>query len=131
MRGLLDKFYRNIENSSYNKKEKICEKIYKKIFDNLKSELALKIEALAKIDLFDKQTSNDSEDYNFVGRRSTDSNDKNNQNLPKVLKPSQYNVIRNTYVQSLNPKDREFGTKFSQTQIFINYFEDIRMKKLI
>jgi hypothetical protein len=89
-----------------------CEKIYKKIFDSLKSEIAFKIEKIAKQDIFKLEV-----------------NESNAKKESSILNTNQYDQVRQMFEKSLNMKDLSFGKAFSQTQLFLNYFEDMRVRK--
>ena len=114
--------------------------------------MASKIEELSKVDLFEKEVFNkidlninknieearesqvkinsniESYSKSELNRDSRSSNQTYN-NI-NVLKPAQYNIIRSAFEKSLNEKDKSFGKSFSHTQLFLNYFEDLRVKKL-
>jgi hypothetical protein len=47
----------------------------------------------------------------------------------KILKHSEYNVIKSTFEKALNEKDKSFSKVFSQTQLFMSYFEEVRLRK--
>lgn len=104
-----------------NEYEKTCERIFKKIYDNLRSELSNKIEMITKLDLFDKE--------NIVDDDNLSINSNSSVKNTNVLKPSQYTVIKSVYIDSLNDLDKSFGKYFVDTQLFLNYFEDIRVRK--
>jgi hypothetical protein len=105
--------------------DKVCEKIYKKVFETLRSELACKIEIKAKEELMRTiQHSNTSED----------GEDQTNEHLHKHshslynVRPSHYQLMKSNFVESLNENDKSFGKTFCQTQLFLNYDEDFKSK---
>jgi hypothetical protein len=91
----------------------ICKKIYKKVFEHLKSELSKKIEDIAKENSFSKSRS--------------DSNLKND--IP-LLNHSEINEIKSLFLNYLNEKDKLFGKTFVNTQLFLNRYEKIRQGML-
>lgn len=98
-------------NEEYNK---TCEKIYKKIRENLKSELVDRMEEITKIDLYNKDKEEESDNKSELN------------SISSYSRPSQYNFIRRKYLDFMNEKDKSFGQLFTHTQLFINYFEDLR-----
>jgi hypothetical protein len=140
---------------SMNKKNKdddgrIYERVYKRIYDNLKSEIASKIDQIARVKLFsiseegenskklqpDQEKKLENNNEFMKDSKSCNNNcefdlkpslDAHNETLNKVLSPSEYNVIKSTFDNSLSEKDKSFGKVFSQTQLFMNYFEEVRL----
>lgn len=76
-------------------------KIYLRIYESLRSELAYKIEESVKCHL--KQES-----------------------FEKKISDDEYSNIKNTFMSLVNDKDYEFGRIFVNTQIFINYVNDFK-----
>jgi len=173
-------------------RDKICQRIYRRIFDNLRSELAVKIENVAKnpsiweeaeveyqvvnthplnhinginsrskspflkcdsSNIKNNPITNTETEINhediapqirikklssriYKTHRDLSLNHSNNifdkndniDDKNEVLNFTQYNLIKSSFIESLNVKDKSFGQAFTNTQIFISYFEDMRIK---
>lgn len=74
---------------------------------------------MTKLDLFHKKD-DDYAENNITEEDST---------FDRDYRPSHYNTVRNAYISALSEKDKSFGKCFAQTQLFLSYYEDYRIKK--
>jgi hypothetical protein len=42
-----------------------------------------------------------------------------------LIRQCRFSMVRKKYIEYLHEKDKEFGQEFSQTQLFLNFYEDL------
>jgi hypothetical protein len=88
--------------------------IYRKIYDKLRSELINSIEMMVK-------TSRVEEHYLTNTVENDDSG----------IRYSRFSIVRRKFIEFLSEKDKCFGAEFGQTQIFLNYYNELMGKIIV
>ena len=98
--------------------------LFTKIYEVVKTELVSKIEMMIKI-------SGVEEHYltNNMGNLFHNSDPASISQDEKLIRYSRFSIVRRKFVEFLDDKDKYFGSEFSQTQIFLNYHNDIIAKQ--
>jgi hypothetical protein len=98
--------------------------LYTKIYEVIKSELISNIEMMIKM-------SGVEEHYliNNMGNIFHNIDSASIAQDEKLIRYSRFSIVRRKFVEFLEDKDKHFGAEFSQTQIFLNYHNDIIAKQ--
>jgi hypothetical protein len=43
----------------------------------------------------------------------------------QLIRQSRFSMVRKKYIEFLHEKDKDFGVEFCQTQLFLNFYEEL------
>jgi hypothetical protein len=96
--------------------------LYKKIYENIRGELATNIENMYKVtNVEEHYFNNNIGNILEIERKSANGGASNEQ----LIRQSKFTMVRKKYIEYLHEKDKDFGLEFCQTQLFLNFYEEL------